>query len=72
MGSMVAPAGRVLHPRLRQPVSRRDGDRARLVGYSLLAGFVITVILTPTDHAGVTAWKACGADLRAYEEQERP
>ncbi|MBO1756933.1 hypothetical protein J4030_17580 [Allobranchiibius sp. CTAmp26] len=57
---------------MRQPVSRRDGDRARLVGYSLLAGFVITVILTPTDHAGVTAWKACGADLRAYEEQERP
>jgi hypothetical protein len=29
------------------------------------------VIATSSDHAGVTAWKTSGADLRAYGSQER-
>ncbi|HEY5857035.1 MAG TPA: hypothetical protein VIW24_24095 [Aldersonia sp.] len=37
------------------------------IGYSPSAGFVITVIATRSDHAGATAWKSTGADLRAYE-----
>ena len=51
------------------PNSRRAA--IRIIGYSPTAGFVITVIATPSDHAGVTAWKTSGADLRAYESQER-
>jgi hypothetical protein len=51
------------------PKSRRAA--IRIIGYSPRAGFVITVIATPSDHAGVTAWKTSGADLRAYESQER-
>jgi hypothetical protein len=43
----------------------------RSPGYGQGAGFVITVIATSSDHAGVTAWKTSGADLRAYESQER-
>lgn len=52
----------------------RDPDPAsraaaiRLIGYSLTAGFVITVIIDPVDWAGVTAWKTRGADLRSYLE----
>jgi hypothetical protein len=41
------------------------------VGGAWSAGFVITVIATRSDHAGATAWKTSGADLRAYEGQER-
>lgn len=52
------------------PKSRRGA--IRIIGYSSTAGFVITVIVTPSDHAGVTAWKTTGVDLRAYERQERP
>ncbi|MEU7811157.1 hypothetical protein [Pseudonocardia sp. NPDC049154] len=39
----------------------------RIIGYSTTAGFVITVIATGRAHAGVTAWKSSGADLRDYE-----
>jgi hypothetical protein len=52
------------------PGNRRGA--VRIIGYSPGAGFVITVIVTPSDHAGVTARKTSGADLRAYERQERP
>jgi hypothetical protein len=48
------------------PVSRTAA--VRLIGYSPTAGFVITVIIDPVDWAGVTAWKARGADLRTYLE----
>lgn len=40
----------------------------RLIGYSPSAGFVLTVVVDPMDHSGVTAWKARGADLRDYLE----
>jgi hypothetical protein len=53
----------------RDPRSRRSA--IRIIGYSPSTGFVITVIATPSDHAGVTAWKTSGADLRVYESQER-
>ena len=43
---------------------RRRSDR-----YSSSAGFVITIIATGTTHAGVTAWKSIGADLRDDEGQ---
>jgi hypothetical protein len=43
----------------------------RLIGFSPSAGFVITVIATGGAHAGVTAWKSSGADLREYEGQGR-
>jgi hypothetical protein len=44
----------------------------RVIGFSPTAGFVITVIATATAHAGATAWKSSGADLREYEGQETP
>jgi hypothetical protein len=43
----------------------------RLIGYSPSAGFVITVIITGRAHAGSSAWKSSGADLRDYEGQGR-
>lgn len=56
---------------VRDPDPRSRRRAVRIIGYSPGAGFVITVIATPSDHAGVTAWKTSGADLRAYESQER-
>lgn len=47
------------------PVSRSGA--VRIVGFSGSAGFVLTVIVDSADGAGITAWKASGADLRAYE-----
>ena len=52
---------------MRDPDPRSRRGAIRIIGYSPGAGFVITVIATPSDHAGVTAWKTSGADLRAYE-----
>jgi len=49
------------------PKSRRG--HIRVIGHSLLAGFVVTVIIDPADHSGVTSWKTTGADLRAYRQQ---
>lgn len=40
----------------------------RLIDYSPSAGFVLTVIMDAADYAGITAWKARGADLRDYLE----
>ena len=56
----------------RDPDPKSRNGAIRLIGYSPTAGFVITVIVTPSDHAGVTAWKTSGADLRAYDGQEMP
>ncbi len=47
------------------PVSRTGA--VRIIGFSISAGFVLTVIVDPADGAGITAWKTSGADLRAYE-----
>lgn len=57
---------------IRDPDPTSRNHAIRLIGYSAAAGFVITVIITPSDHAGVTAWKTSGADLRAYDGQETP
>lgn len=48
--------------------SRSRAGYTRLIGYSSTAGFVLTVIIDPTDNSGVTAWKTRGADLRNYLE----
>lgn len=55
-----------------RPDPKSRSAAVRIIGYSPSAGLVITVIITPSDHAGVTAWKTSGADLNAYEEQEKP
>jgi len=46
----------------------RDRNTMRVIGYSHSAGCVLTVICTRAEHAGVTAWRTSGADLRAYLE----
>jgi hypothetical protein len=38
----------------------------RIIGHSPTAGFVITVMVRSDTHAGITAWRTSGADLRAY------
>lgn len=58
------PRGIVHDP---DPKSRTGA--VRIIGFSASAGFVITVIATGGAHAGVTAWKSSGADLRDYEGQ---
>ena len=47
-----------------------SGLGIRLVGYSLSAGFVLTVIVYRSGSRlhGVTAYKANGSDLRAYRK----
>ena len=57
---------------VRDPDPRSRSAALRIIGYSPTAGFVLTVIATRPHHAGVTAWKTSGADLRSYERQERP
>lgn len=54
------------------PDPRSRSAAVRIIGFSPSAGFVITVIATPSDHVGVTAWKTSGSDLHAYEGQEWP
>lgn len=56
---------------VRDPDPNSRSGAIRIIGYSSSAGFVITVIATQSDHAGATAWKTSGADLRAYEGQEK-
>lgn len=56
---------RVVH----DPDPKSRSGAVRVIGYSSSAGFVITIIATGTTHAGVTAWKSSGADLRDYEGQ---
>ncbi|SDC64441.1 hypothetical protein [Actinokineospora iranica] len=48
----------------------RNRQAMRIIGYSHTAGCVLTVICTRDEHAGVTAWRTSGADLRAYLEGE--
>lgn len=55
---------------VRDPDPKSRSAAVRIIGYSPSAGFVITVIATPSDHAGVTAWKTSGAELHAYDRQE--
>lgn len=50
------------------PKSRRGA--VRIIGYSATAGFLITVIATHSDYAGVTARKTSGADLHHYQGQD--
>lgn len=57
---------------LRDPDPRSRAAYLRLIGYSITAGFVVTVIIDPQDLSGVTAWKTRGADLRAYLERKEP
>jgi hypothetical protein len=38
----------------------------RVIGYSPSAGFVVTVMVRSDNHAGITAWRTNGADLRTY------
>lgn len=54
---------------VRDPDPKSRSGAIRIIGYSPSAGFVITVIATGSTHAGVTAWKSSGADLRDYEGQ---
>lgn len=56
------------HRVVRDPDSRSRAGYLRIIGYSPSAGFVLTVIVDPMDHSGVTAWKTRGADLRGYLE----
>lgn len=54
---------------VRDPDPKSRSGAIRLVGFSPTAGFVVTVIITRTTHAGATAWKSSGADLRDYERR---
>ena len=54
---------------MHDPDPKSRSGAVRIIGYSLSAGFVITIIATGTTRAGVTAWKSSGADLRNYEGQ---
>jgi len=56
---------RIVH----DPDPKSRTGAVRIVGFSRSAGFVVTVIATGGVHAGVTAWKSSGADLRDYEGQ---
>ncbi len=58
---------RVVH----DPDPKSRTGAIRLIGYSPSAGFVLTVIITGRVHAGASAWKSSGADLRDYEGQDR-
>ncbi len=57
---------------VRDPDPKSRSSAIRVIGYSPSAGFVVTVIATRSDRAGVTAWKTTGTDLREYEGQSRP
>lgn len=54
------------HRIVRAPDPRSKWGYIRLIGYSRSADAVLTVIIRPSDRAGVTAWKTSGADLNAY------
>jgi len=56
------------HRIVREPDPKSRVNYTRLIGYSHTAGCVLTVIVDPHDHSGVTAWKTRGADLRDYLE----
>lgn len=54
------------HRVVRDPDPKSRSGYVRIIGMSLSAGFVLTVIVDPEDWSGVTAWKTRGADLREY------
>jgi len=54
---------------VRDPDPKSRTGAIRIIGHSPSAGFTITIIATGSDHAGVTAWKTSGSDLRSYEGQ---
>lgn len=58
------------HRIVRDPDPKSRVGYTRIIGYSHTAGFVLTVIVDPYDHSGVTAWKTRGADLRDYLERK--
>lgn len=53
---------------VRDPDPRSKWGYIRLIGYSPSVDAVLTVIIRPSDRAGVTAWKTSGADLDAYRQ----
>ncbi|MEV6322747.1 transposase [Nocardia sp. NPDC051787] len=58
------------HRVVRDPDPKSHVGYTRIIGYSLSAGCVLTVIVDPDDNSGVTAWKTRGADLRDYLESK--
>ena len=67
-----AEAAEVRRRIVRNPDAKSHSAAIRIIGYSPSAGFLITVIATRSDHAGVTACKTTGTELREYEGQNRP
>lgn len=55
---------------VRDPDPKSRVGYTRLIGYSALAGFVLTVIIDPADFSGVTAWKTRGGDLHEYFQRK--
>jgi hypothetical protein len=53
---------------VRNPDPKSHTGAIRLIGYSLGAGCVLTVIIDPVNRAGITAWKTREVDLRNYLE----
>ncbi|MFC5994047.1 hypothetical protein ACFQE5_07460 [Pseudonocardia hispaniensis] len=68
----IEPAWTAADPRriVHDPDPKSRTGAVRVIGYSPSAGFVATIIATGAAHAGVTAWKSSGADLRDYEGQD--
>jgi hypothetical protein len=61
------------HRIVRDPDPKSRTGAIRLIGFSPTADFVITVIITPSLHAGASAWKTSGNDLQSYwERKETP
>lgn len=54
---------------VRDPDPKSRSGAVRIIGYSASAGFLITIIATGNDHAGVTAWPTSGGDLQEYERK---
>jgi hypothetical protein len=50
----------------RDPDPKSWAGDIRVIGYSPSAGFVVTVMVRSDNHAGITAWRTNGADLRTY------
>jgi hypothetical protein len=69
-GAWATEAAADPHARTSDPDPRSRTGAVRIVGYSPMAGFVITVIAARVDGElwGVTAWKTTGAERRAYQE----
>lgn len=55
-----------VHRVVYDPDPKSEWGYLRVIGYSTAAEAVLTVIIRPSDHSGVTAWPTRGAELRAY------